>query len=227
MEHHNAKLVLAIGAHPDDIEIGAGGVLSKLRDQGYRLIHLVVTNGDAGSLEIPAPQLAAIRKTEAEAGALVLGAERTIFMNAPDGLLSYTHEMKIALVKVIRELKPTVIFTHAAQDHFTDHQVVHALTLSAVTAAQGPWYQEAGGKPHTVLEIYGYEVWNPLNVFQCAVDVTDYFDRKIAALSKHESQMTGVDYIGAVSGLAVYRGAMSMRGRYAEVFEAIRTTGVL
>ena len=227
MKKANANIVLSIGAHPDDIEIGAAGALLKLKDQGYRLVHLVVTNGDAGSLEIPKAELAAIRKAEAQAASVSLGAEQTIFLDAPDGLLSYTHEMKIAVVKVIRQLKPAVIFTHAAQDHFKDHQVVHQLTMTAVVAAQGPWYQDAGGEPYTVPEIYGYEVWNPLNVFQTAVDISEYFERKILALSKHSSQMSGVNYIGAVSGLAQYRGAMAMRGRYAEVFEVIRTSGVL
>ena len=61
MKKANANIVLSIGAHPDDIEIGAAGALLKLKDQGYRLVHLVVTNGDAGSLEIPKAELAAIR----------------------------------------------------------------------------------------------------------------------------------------------------------------------
>ena len=221
------KTALLIGAHPDDFEIGAGGTAILLKQQGYRLVAVLVTNGDAGSLTIPRCELTEVRQKEAKAAGAVLGFDEIIFLGAPDGLSSFTTELKVALIRLIRRVKPDVVFTHAKQDHFPDHQVVHQLSMAAVTAAGGPWYHEAGGSPHGVAMIYGYEVWNPLNQFEMAVNVSDVFEKNIAALGEHKSQISDVDYIRAVSGLAAYRGVMTMAGDHVEVFEVLKSRSLL
>ncbi|MGE3759214.1 MAG: PIG-L deacetylase family protein [Pseudobdellovibrionaceae bacterium] len=218
------KTVLAIGAHPDDIEIGCGGTLALLKRQGHVINHLVITAGEEGKRSVSRSELAQVRKTEAERSAQILGASCTIFFDAADGLTSFSKDMKIRLISLIREMRPDTIFTHARSDHFPDHQVVHQLTTSAALAASGPWYPEIQQPPHTVMQIYGYEVWNPISEYQLAVDIRAVMNLKLEALRAHKSQIADVDYVGAVNGLAKYRGVTSMAGEYAEVFEILKGT---
>lgn len=215
------KTVLAIGAHPDDIEIGCGGTLALLGDRGYRLIHVIATAGEQGSLGDPR-ELADRRTAEAQASAQVLGASEVRFLGLEDGLTHAPRSAKIMLMRLIRELRPEIVFTHARDDRFPDHRVVRELTDGALTGAQGPWYPEAGLAPHRVPTVYGYEVWNPIREPQCVVDVTETFARKTVALECHASQTASVNYLAAITGLARYRAATGMKGDYAEAFEVAR-----
>ena len=217
------KTVLAIGAHPDDIEIGCGGTISVLLDKGYRILPLVVTSGEEGDLHDSKEQLGDRRESEARSSAAALGASDVIFLHEPDGLTNYSKGAKIKLISVLRELRPEIVFTHSSSDHFPDHQIVHRLAQDALVAASGPWYPEAGGSPHAVEKVYGYEVWHPLTRYQMSIDISHVIERKLTALRCHASQTKGVDYLEAVRGLALFRGAMTMRGKYAEVFEVLKT----
>ena len=217
------KTILSIGAHPDDIEIGCGGVEILLKQKGYRIIHVIVTSGEEGSLSIPKEELMRQRESEAQAAASVIGADEVIFLRYPDGLTSYDKAMKIRLISIIRAHKPDIIFTHAESDAFTDHRIVHELSMSAITAAGGPWFPDAKGEPHAASYVYGYEVWHPIQKFQLVVDIAAVIDTKLQALACHQSQTKDVDYVSAVKGLAAYRGVMAMKSAYAEVFEVMRT----
>lgn len=215
------KTVLSIGAHPDDIEIGCGGTEVYLIEKGYTIIHLIVTSGEQGSLTIPSNLLIKKREQEAIDSGKIIGISEVIFLRLPDGLTTFSLESKIELIKIIRKTSPEIIFTHAKCDYFPDHQIVRALTESAITAAAGPWYPNAGKNFHKVKKVYGYEVWHPMNTYQIAFDVSNTMERKRAALACHYSQIIEVDYVSAIEGLALYRGATSMKGKYAEVFEIV------
>jgi LmbE family N-acetylglucosaminyl deacetylase len=221
------KTVLAIGAHPDDIEIGCAGTECLLKRQGYSLVHLMLTSGDEGSLSIPRAQLVAQREHEASAAAKVLGVDEVIFMRQPDGLTSFSKQLKVDLIRVIRRLKPEIVFVHASSDTFLDHSVTRELTLAALRGAGGPWYPDAGHEPHVVPTVLGYEVWHPMSVHQMAVNIEDSFQTKVDALNCHFSQVADVDYVAAVRGLAEYRGALTMKGKQAEVFEILRADTLL
>jgi LmbE family N-acetylglucosaminyl deacetylase len=95
------KTVLAIGTHPDDIEIGCAGTLSILNNQGYELVFLVTTLGEEGSNLISKSKLSDIRKKEAQKSAHLLGASKIIFLGLPDGLTSFLKEDKIGLIKIL------------------------------------------------------------------------------------------------------------------------------
>lgn len=215
-------IILAIGAHPDDIEIGCGGTISKYVLEGAEVYFLVVTNGEQGSQTVSQKDLAELRKQEAKSSAKVLGAKDVFFMELPDSLTSFTITNKIRLIEKIRAIRPDIIFTHAKQDHFSDHRVVHELSMAAIFSSSGPWFQDADGDPHTVKEVYGYEVWNPLNRWQKVVDISDTYDLKTQALSKHKTQVSDMHYLNAIKGLALYRGALSAQSEYAEAFEVLK-----
>jgi N-acetylglucosamine malate deacetylase 1 len=220
------KKILAIGAHPDDIEIGCGGTISILKDQGHELTHLIITSGEEGSHTVSKIPLAKLRETEAKKSAQLMKVDDILFFHEADGSNGYSKAVNIRLISIIRKLQPDIIFTHAKSDHFPDHQAVHQLTQSAILAAAGPWYPDAGISTHQVNAVYGYEVWNPISEYQLAMNITTVIDKKIAAIQAHESQTKDVDYVGAIRGLAKYRGVMTMAGEYAEVFEVLKIRGI-
>lgn len=216
--------ILAFGAHPDDIEFGCGGTVRKLIEKGWSAVHVCVTSGEAGSSTIDRATLAATREQEARRAAEVLGAERVHFLRAADGLTQYSRDHKIAVINLIREVRPEILFVHASSDQFPDHKLIHELVMSAVAGAAGPWYQESIGEPHLPGTILGYEVWHPLNIYQLSVDITTTVGRKLAALRCHRSQIEATHYDEASLGLARYRGVMSFSSTHAEVFEVLRTS---
>ena len=212
--------ILAFGAHPDDIEFGCGGTVRKLIEKGWSAVHVCVTSGEAGSSTIDRATLAATREQEALRAAEVLGAERVHFLRAADGLTQYSRDHKIAVINLIREVRPEILFVHASSDQFPDHKLIHELVMSAVAGAAGPWYQESIGEPHLPGTILGYEVWHPLNIYQLSVDITTTVERKLAALRCHRSQIEATHYDEASLGLARYRGVMSFSSTHAEVFRS-------
>lgn len=218
--------VLSFGAHPDDIEIGCGGTEAGLINRGYQVTHVFATSGEAGSDRIAKSELSAIREDEARAAARVLDVGDVEFLRLPDGLTQFTPEVKIAVIDLIRRLRPEIVFVHATADRLLDHRLVHDLVMAAVTAAAGPWYRDAGGEPCQVETVLGYEVWHPLPVYQLAVDISAEIETKMAALACHRSQVRAIPYDEAFRGLARYRGIMSLSGDYAEVFEVIRAGAI-
>lgn len=217
--------VLAVGAHPDDIEIGCGGSIAKHIEKGDTVDFLVMTNGEAGSMELSKADLYKKRQLEALAGAKILGVENVHFFGLEDGLTFFTRDQKISMIKKIRELRPDILYLHSSSDDSFDHQVVHKLVLAATFSASGPWFGEAGDEaPHEVKAIYGFEVWSPLSRFQKINEIDeDQMGLKVKALACHKSQTEDYNYIDAVKGLASYRGAMTGRSKYAEVFEVIKS----
>lgn len=217
------KTVLSFGAHPDDIEIGCGGTEILLCEKGYKVIHVIITSGEEGGVGVSKEELAYQREREALAAALIIGVEKLEFLRYPDSLTGYDKAMKMQLIKLIRHYAPDIIFTHATSDNFPDHKIVNHLVLSAITGAAGPWFLDIKLKPHLVPEVLGYEVWHPIQHFQTVVCIEKVIDKKLQALACHKSQIKSIDYLSATKGLAAYRGVMSMKSSYAEVFEVIKT----
>ena len=214
--------ILALGAHPDDVEFGCGGTLARLVEGGAVVRAVCLTSGEAGGLGVSRDALAQTRRAEARAAAACLGLREVSFLGFPDGLTAVTREMKVELIGLIRRLRPGVVFSHARSDSVPDHQILGALVRDAVTSAGGPWFADATGEPHRVVAFYGYEVWHPIPDYQTAVDVTAWMPRKREALACHRSQLRDIDYGAAADGLARYRGALSGVGHHAEVFEVER-----
>lgn len=218
----SAPVVLAIGAHPDDIEIGCGGTLARLRAAGARLVFVIVTDGAEGSAAIAREELVRIREEEARAGARRLGAEEVRFLGQKEAA-PFDPDLKPRLISLLRRVRPSAVFTHASCETMGDHRRVHELTVDAVTLAGGPWYRDCG-PPHAVPALYGYEVWAPLPAPGLTVGIADTLEEKSAALACHASQLRDIDYGEAVRGLARYRGAMQGKAGAAEAFEILRLT---
>ena len=196
--------ILAIGAHPDDIEIAAGAALAKMRDTGYEISGLVMTYGEQGGN-------AETRPHEAEKGAQFLGLERVEVYHFTDTHLEGDGvELTRAIEKAILREKPDIIFTHSEHDLHQDHRAVYEATLRATR-----------NYPVTIL---CYESPSITQDFRPTyfVDVCDYVDVKVEAIRQHWDQK-GKPYMDAelVRSKLVFRGGQA-KVKFAEGFEVAR-----
>ena len=213
--------VVVFAPHPDDDIIGCGGTICGHVQAGYAVTIVYLTSGEAGSLNVLPDELRIIREDEARKGMACLGVDDLIFLHFPDGYLDFSPERIRALVKLIREKKPDVIYLPHAQESPRDHRVTYELVLEAVRRASGPWFQDCGPEPWSVSQVLAYEVWTPIVSPTFYADITPWIDRKTEALCCHASQTAGVSYDEAVKCLNRYRGILSGMGKYCEAFQVI------
>jgi len=124
------KSVLAVGAHPDDLEVLCGGTLARYARMGVKVSMAVSTDGAAGHMVIPPEELAEIRYVEAKASAAVISAD-FYWLGLRDGTLYDTLENRMIYVELIRKARPDVIITHCPNDYHPDHVAVSKLMFGA------------------------------------------------------------------------------------------------
>jgi LmbE family N-acetylglucosaminyl deacetylase len=133
--------LLAIGAHPDDCEIKAGGLATIYRQSGHQVCFVSMTDGRSGHQTIHGEQLASLRRKEAQASSQILGLEYRVLQHA-DGYLQPTLEARFEIIRLIREYQPDLVVTHRPNDYHPDHrctsQIVgdaaYMLTVPAVAS---------------------------------------------------------------------------------------------
>jgi bacillithiol biosynthesis deacetylase BshB1 len=183
--------VLAIGAHPDDLEILCGGTLAKYAGRGDQVVMCHLTRGDKGHYRMPSDELAATRREEAQAAARVIGAE-SLSLELDDNEVCDDLATRRLVIDVIRQARPDVIITHAPHDTYhADHGRVSQLVLDASFDASVPYIKT--GHPHhdAVPAIYYMETILGLDFQpQFYVDVSQTFDTKREMLAQHRSQLT-------------------------------------
>lgn len=193
--------ILAIGAHPDDIELGCGATLALFKRKGHEVYLLVLTKGEASG----DPK---VRKNECEASAQSIGADKLFFGNLQDTKITDGIETILEIERFINQINPDVIFAHSYKDGHQDHRNVGMAALSAARNSK---------------KVLLYESPAALREFlpQLFVDVTSTFDIKLKALEAFGSQVSKVYFRGnnidhkrakfplvsnAAEGLARYRG---------------------
>lgn len=196
-------VVLAIGAHPDDLELACGGTLAKLAEVGYDVHAMVMSHGQVGGN----PDL---RPSEARAGGELLGLTDVQVLDFPDTELSLHNVGMVKAIEVrMDKLDPTVVLTHSEHDHHQDHHAVHFATMRA--ARRHP-------------SILCFESPSTTRGFDPSlyVDIADFLDVKICAVELHGDQ-SGKPYMSAhrIRGIAAFRGAQA-KTVFAEGFEVVR-----
>jgi len=191
---------LAVYAHPDDPEISAGGTLARWAEAGSEVWVLVTTRGDKGSSdpETDPDELADRRRAETAAAAEALGLAGHFHLDYSDGELPDDQDLRAAIVRTVRELKPeavlcpdpTAVFFGDGYFNHRDHRVTGWATLDAIAPASGnPHYfadQLADGLAvHEVSTAYLSGTLDP----NCWIDISEVLDRKIDALLCHESRL--------------------------------------
>ncbi|WP_344388252.1 PIG-L deacetylase family protein [Asanoa iriomotensis] len=202
------RQVLAIGAHPDDLELACGGTLVRLVDSGHEVHVLVMTRGERGGD-------AATRAGEAAAGARFVGVTSVEVLDHPDTLLATAENaMAEAIDRAIRRHRPDIVFTHSANDHHQDHRAVHAATLRAARCHPA---------------VLCYESPSATSSFRPTVfvDIGEQLDAKIGSVAVHRDQRAKPYVDGRrLRALAAFRGGQG-RVDHAEGFEAVRVPAPL
>jgi LmbE family N-acetylglucosaminyl deacetylase len=223
--------VLAVGAHPDDMDFSASGTIAKWAARGSHIVYLVCTDGSKGSddpRQTPR-RLAAIRKAEQRAAAAILGVREVLFLRHRDGELVADLKLKEEIARVIRTVRPDLVITmdpaffyslaRGAVNH-PDHRAAATAAVDAVfplarDRLNFPQHEKRGLMPHKVPILLMTSFDEPTHV----EDITGTMDKKIAALEAHKSQI-GPDGIGRVRDRAA---ALGKRAgvRYAEGFKRL------
>ena len=205
--------ILAIGAHPDDIEIACSGTLAKCVQRGDKVIVCHASSGDLGHVIIPPDELKVIRAAEAKKAGSLAGIE--VIWGGFDDLNIYEEnkEARDKMVDVIRYADPDLIITHAPDDYMPDHTAVSKLVFDASFTATLPNYPTKQKKPAKLVPIYYMDTLAGVNFNPTMyVDVTDTIDLKIKMLNCHESQLVwmkehdGIDFADMVRTCSRYRG---------------------
>lgn len=183
--------ILAVGCHPDDLEINCFGTLRKFVKRGDEVYVCGVSNGNLGHVEIMPDELAKIRYAEAKRASEVIGAKEYINLNGPDGFISrYDRELTDKMVDVIRRIRPDMIITHYYKDYHMDHEETSALVVNAnFLATLAHHYTKVSGYVGNI-PVY-YMTPSTTNDFSVTdyVDITEEMDCKMQALACHKSQV--------------------------------------
>jgi LmbE family N-acetylglucosaminyl deacetylase len=222
-------IVLAVGAHPDDLEILCGGTLARFAREGHEVVMCHASRGDRGSFVHTSEEIAAIRGDEARAAAAVCGA-RHLTLGFHDAEISAAdREQQRAVVDLVRETTPDLIVTHHPQDYMGDHNELSRLVFECSFNATLPLLET--DRPHhaKVAPVYYMDTIMGLGFHPAEyVDVSDVIDTKTAMLEAHASQLTwlrdhdGVDIVEQMRAVARFRG-LQCGVRYAEGFVPCRT----
>lgn len=211
------SVALAIGAHPDDIEFGAGATLAKWAAAGCTVHHLVCTDGSKGTWDPGADTAALVltRQHEQRAAAAALGATgRCVFLTWPDGELEAGLRQRWQVAYWIRELRPDVVLGHDPWKRYRlhpDHRAAGLLTCDAIVAARDPhFFPEQRPAHHRPTALLLFEADEPDH----EEDVTGFGGAKIAALEAHRSQFESTMHVSdaeAGEELAAFRDRVRAR----------------
>ncbi len=179
--------VLAVGAHPDDVELAAGGTLCLLARQGCAVGALDLTAGELGSRGT-----VALRQTEAQTAARIIGLTVREQLGLPDGDIAADTANRNKLIGVLRRLRPRVVLTHPAECRHPDHIDTAFLVrracfysgLRRIDTGQEPW------RPYHVLHFEEVQPFRPTVI----VDVSDTWDQRTRALQAYASQFYNPAY---------------------------------
>ena len=188
--------VLAVMAHPDDVDFGAAGTVAAWAEAGVDVTYCVITDGDAGGFDpaVPRTEIGGIRREEQLAAAKQVGVSDVRFLGYPDGRLAVTFELRRDIARVIREVRPQRVVCQSPIRNMLripashpDHLAAGEATMCAIYPdARNPFaYDELADLPAWSVAqtwVQGYERINRY------VDVTETWDRKMAALMSHASQ---------------------------------------
>jgi LmbE family N-acetylglucosaminyl deacetylase len=225
---HVVKSVLAVGAHPDDIDILCGGTLAKYAKLGVKISIAVATDGSAGHMVIPPKELAEIRHHEAENAAKVVGAD-FYWLGFGDMNIFEDLNTRMAFVELIRKAKPDVILTHNSSDYHPDHKAVSRLMFDASFVSglknvktESPYHP--GVQPMIYLDTANGANFTPTEF----VDITETFAIKRKMLECYESQLKWLKDHDNVDLLYMVEIASRARGYQcgAEFAEAFRAENV-
>ena len=228
--------ILVVTAHPDDVDFAAAGSVAVWTSAGVEVAYCIATDGEAGGEDrtLPREEMAAVRRREQTAAAAHVGVTDLTFLGFPDGRLEADLGLRRGIARTIRRFRPDRVVAQSPERNWARIYASHPDHLAAGEAAACAVYPDArnpfafpelldeGLEPHTVPELWIMTTERA----DRAVDATDQFDRKLAALRSHQSQVGDGAHLDELlrtwmSGTALAAGLPE--GRMAEAFHVVAT----
>lgn len=218
-----SKIVLALSAHPDDMEFGCGGTMFKFKESGYDIFLAVATNGESGFKigHKPRKKRVRIRYDEQQAAAEFLGIKKVYFLHYRDGYLRNDEKLRDRIAKIIKQLKPEIVVSFDPSNkafesinlNHRDHRAIAEAGFDAVFAARNRYLLP--GKPHAVKQFYFYGTDKP-NHFE---NITKYISHKIKLISMHRSQFS--DKISMEKWVKTHLSSYTKKYKFSEQFRIV------
>ncbi len=229
--------VLAVTAHPDDVDFGWAGSVATMTDAGIDVTYCIVTDGDAGGAElgITREEMAPLRRDEQRAAAAIVGVHDVRFLGYADGRVEATLELRRDLTRVIREVRPNRVMTQSPDRNWDRIYASHPDHLATGESTSCAVYPDARNRwAHPALADEGLEPWTVDELWLGAgiagptyyLEITPNIGRKIEALKSHKSQLPDADAIETmVRGwtAATAKAAGLSEGCYAEAMRVVNT----
>ena len=182
--------ILAIGAHPDDVESSCGGTLAKYAKMGHKVFTATATNGNIGSATLPMDEIAAIRKEEARRAAAHIGAEY-ICLDYDDEMFYEDKNARLKFIDLVRYCKADVILTHNPKDYNPDHELTSKIINDIAVMIPIAKIQTRNAPYDKIPSIAYFEPGYGLGFIPTHyVDITDTMETKMAMLREHQSQVS-------------------------------------
>ena len=229
--------VLVVTAHPDDVDFGAAGTVAAWTAAGVRVAYCIATFGDAGGFDdTPRAEMPVLRESEQRAAAAAVGVTDVTFLGYPDGRLYVTDELRRDITRQIRRVRPQVLLTSTPERNYQRIAPSHPDHLAVGEAALCAVYPDARNPfahPELLAE-EGLAAWTVPEVWLMGgqradrwVDITEVFDRKLAALRAHVSQTAHLG-AGLETMLREWNGGNALAGRLpagrlAEAYQVVPT----
>lgn len=220
------KVILAISAHPDDIEFAAGGTMFKFKELGYDIYLIVATNGENGFKIDHKPREVRVktRHNEQLNAAKILGVKKIFFLNYRDCYLKNDNILRMKIGKIIKKVKPEIIFTFDPSNRsfesvnllHRDHRVISEASFDAVFAARNRYLLP--GEPHSVKQFWFFGCDKP-NKF---VNITGLIKQKIELIGAHRSQFS--DHKTMEKWVKEHLSSYTKKYKYSEKFRVVNIT---
>ena len=216
--------VMAIGAHPDDLEILCAGTLARYVTEGHEVVMCHIADGDRGSYEHTREEIRAIRDEEARAAAAIIGAEYMALGMADGEVNAADPGQRERVTEAIRVARPDVVIAHSPNDYMTDHVEASRLAFDTSFLATLPLFETAS--PHLAevpALVYMETVTGNDFVAVEFVVISAHIETKLSALDQHQSQLRwladhdGVEMLDQIRTVSRYRG-LQCGVEYAEGF---------
>ena len=180
--------ILAIGAHPDDVEWQAGGTLAKYAKAGHKVFTATATNGNVGSATLSMEEIAKVRKEEAKNAATLIGAEY-ICLDYDDEMFFEDKEARLKFINLVRYCKADVIITHNPVDYNPDHELTSKIINDIAVMIPIAKLKTESSPYDRIPAIFYFEPAMGLGFVPTDyVDITDVFETKMAMCNEHKSQ---------------------------------------
>ncbi len=174
--------ILAIGAHPDDLELGIGGLLHKLTQHGHTVVILDLTRGEMGTNGTPE-----LRLQEAARAAEILGVSERVNAGLPDGAVANSTEQQRVVIPFIRRYRPAMIFAPNSPDRHPDHAAACDLVRDA-NYFSGLSKIDTGQERYRAPRLYFYHPYTEESLPGMVVDISGHYEAKMASLQAYASQ---------------------------------------